>query len=182
MKLFRNLILILITINLYACASNPNYTASKTINKAPSWFKKLPKSKKFIYTRGTAVSADMQIAYDKAKLIAKESLADQINSLISSKTKTFAKESGILENTQTYQELEKTTINTVKEAAVVGFKEYKSLTLPVNNKFRVYYVAKYPVNKSDKILMDHIKEKSVLKQKLQASDAYKQLEAEINSN
>lgn len=179
MKYILKLLILPFLILLTNCETTPN---QRVLDETPKWFNKLPKSKKFIYTRGTAVSSDIQIAYDKAKLNAKRSLADQLQSLISAKTKTFAKESGLSENSQTYEELETTTINTVKEAAIIGFKEYKSKSVAISGKYRIYYVAEYPVKTANKVLVNQIKQKKLLQGQLNASKAYKDLEAEINRN
>ena len=119
---------------LQSCATDPRIVAEQqkakiakqSLKETPKWFKKLPKKKKVLYAKGTAVSGDMQLSIDKAKIAAKRSLAEKLESTISSKTKQFAKETGIDEMTEVYTELEQVTINSVKEASIVGFNEYKS--------------------------------------------------------
>ena len=156
--------------------------ASETIKEAPKWFNKLPKSKKFLYAKGTAVSGDMQMSMDKAIILAKNSLAEKLDSTISSKTKQFAKEVGMDELTELYTELERVIISTVKESNIVGFNEYKSKTIAVGSKYRTYYVLEYPLGSANKILISQIKNNALLEGSLQASKAYKELEKEIAGN
>ena len=125
----------------------------------------------------------MQLSIDKAKIAAKRSLAEKLESTISSKTKQFAKETGIDEMTEVYTELEQVTINSVKEASIVGFNEYKSKTVLIGSKYRAFYVLEFPIDKANKILLSQIKNNALVEQSIKASEAYKELEEEIqNSN
>jgi len=190
MKLFVYLIVLVSFVLLQSCATDPKILAEKqkakiaseTIKEVPKWFKKLPKSKKFLYAKGTQISSDMQMSIDKATLAAKRSLAEKLDSTISSKTKSFAKEVGMDELTELYTELEQVTINTVKEANIVGFKEYKSKTTATGSKYRTYFVLEYPLGSANKILISQIKNNALLEGSLQASKAYKELEKEIAGN
>ena len=191
MKLVTYIFILISFILLQSCATtNPEIAAEKakkeiakgTIEEQPKWFKKIPKSKKILYAKGTAISGDMQISIDKATISAKRSLADKLDSYISSKTKMFSKESGIDELSSIYSELEQVTINTIKEAHIVGFKEYKSETVVFGSKYRTYYVLEYPFGKANKILLSQIKNNALLEGSLQASTAYKELEKEIQGS
>ena len=190
MKLAAYIIILISFALLQSCATNPDVAAEKekieiakgTIKEQPKWFKKIPKSKKILYAKGTAISGDMQLSIDKATISAKRSLADKLDSYISSKTKTFAKESGIDELSSIYSELEQVTINTIKEAHIVGFKEYKSETVAFGSKYRTYYVMEYPFGKANKILIAQIKNNALLEGSVQASTAYKELEKEIQGS
>ena len=183
-------VLIISFVLLQSCATDPRIVAEQqkakiakqSLKETPKWFKKLPKSKKFLYAKGTAVSGDMQLSTDKATIAAKRSLAEKLDSTISSKTKQFAKEVGMGELTDLYSELEQVTINSVKEANIVGFNEYKSKTLAVGSKYRTYYVLEYPLGSANKILISQIKNNALLEGSLQASKAYKELEKEIAGN
>ena len=190
MRLSVYLIVLVSFVLLQSCATDPKILAEKqkekiaseTIKEAPKWFKKLPKNKKILYAKGTAVSSDMQLSIDKAKIAAKRSLAEKLESTISSKTKQFAKETGIDEMTELYTELEQVTINSVKEASIVGFNEYKSKTVLIGSKYRTFYVLEFPIDKANKILLSQIKNNALVEQSIKASEAYKELEEEIKSS
>ena len=158
MKLTTYIAILISFALLQGCVTtNPDVAKLKvtkaTIKEEPKWFTKLPKSKKILYAKGTALSGDMQLSLDKATIAAKRSLAETLDSYISSKTKTFAKESGLDEDTEMYSELEKVIINTVKEARIIGYREYKSETVASGSKYRTYYVLEYPFGKANKILV-----------------------------
>ena len=61
----------------------------KQVDLIPNWYLSHPKSEDNIYSSGTAVTPDMQLAMDIAVLNAKTTLADRINGRLSSKTKNF---------------------------------------------------------------------------------------------
>jgi len=187
-KLFTYLIVLVSFVLLQSCATDPKILAekekskiaAKAIKEQPKWYKKLPKNtKKNIYVRGTAVSKDMQLSMDKAVIAAKRTLAETLDSTISSKSKEFAKEISMDELGSLYSELEQVTINSIKEANIIGFKEYKSKTIAVGSTYRHYYVLEYPLGEANKILISQIKNNALLEGSLQASKAYKELEKEI---
>ena len=55
-------------------------------------------------------------------------------------------------------------------------------TVASGSKYRTYYVLEYPIGKANKILMSQIKNNALLEGSLQASEAYKELEKEIQGS
>ena len=190
MRLFVYLIVLVSFVLLQSCATDPKILAEKqkekiaseTIKEAPKWFKKLPKSKKILYAKGTAVSEDMQLSIDKATIASKRSLADKLDSYISSKTKLFAKEVGTGEISDIYSELEQVTINTIKEAQIIGFDVYKKKTIAIGSKYRTYTVVEFRYGKANKVLISRIKNNDLLEGSVSASKAFQDLEKEIQGN
>ena len=81
-----------------------------------------------------------------------------------------------------YSELEQITINTIKEAHIVGFKEYKSKTIIIGSKYRTYTVLEFLYGKANKILISQIKNNALLEGSVSASKAFQDLEKEIQGN
>ena len=162
---------------LFALALCGSSTAEEEI---PKWFTELPKSETMLYARGTAVSSDMQLSIDKASIAAKRNLADKLESIISSKTQLFVKEAGMDEDTKIYNELEQITSNTVNETKIGSYNEFKTKTLLIGSKYRTFFVLEYPISEAYKILIPKIKNNPALEDPVQASQAYKDLEEEIN--
>ena len=190
MRFIAYIFILISFVLLQGCATDPKIAKEKkdieyakgTVKEQPKWFEKLPKNKKVLYAKGTAISKDMQLSLNKATLNAKDSLADTLESYISSKTKTFAKESGLDEDTEMYSEVEKVVKSSVKETSTIGYREYKSETVASGSKYRTYYVLEYPFGKANKILVSQIKNSALLEGSLQASEAYKELEKEIQGS
>ena len=91
MKLAAYIIILFSFVLLQSCATTgvggdaeKRAIAKETLKQVPKWFTKLPKSKKILYAKGTAVSEDMQLSIDKATIASKRSLADKLDSYISS--------------------------------------------------------------------------------------------------
>ena len=187
MKLAAYIVILISFVLLQGCeTTNPNTAKLKvtkaTIKEEPKWFKKLPKSKKILYAKGTALSGDMQLSIDKATIAAKRSLAETLDSYISSKTKIFLKEVGAGELSDIYTEMEQVTIDTIKEAHIIGFDIYKKKTIEIGSKYRTYAVVEFLYGKANKILISQIKSNDLLEGSVSASKAFQDLEKEIQGN
>ena len=79
-------------------------------------------------------------------------------------------------------ELEQITINTIKEAHIVGFNEYKSKTIVIGSKYRTYTVVEFLYGKANKILISQIKNNALLEGSVSATKAFEDLEKEIQGN
>ena len=151
----------------------------ETVEELPDWYTELPRSDHAVYAAGTAISPDIQLAMDKSELNAKRSLADRINSALSSKIKEFVAEVGQDENTTVVTEAERVTTNLITEVNVAGYSRIDSKILAQGRQYRVYVLLEYPVGKANRILVDQIKKNRILESKLRASKAFKELEEDI---
>jgi hypothetical protein len=151
----------------------------KTVEELPIWYTKLPTDAHSVFAAGTATSPDLQLALDKGTLNAKRTLADRINSLLSSKMKEFVSEVGQGEDTIVVTEAERVTSNLITEVNVSGYSQSDAKVLAQGNRYRAYVLLKYPVGKANRILVDQVKKNRVLEGKLRASKAFKELEDEI---
>ena len=151
----------------------------QAVDELPSWYLNLPKEANSVFAAGTATSPDLQLAMDKGTLNAKRTLADRINSLLSSKMKEFVTESGQGEDTIVLTEAERVTSNLITEVNVAGYSQEDAKVVPQGSKYRAYVLLRYPVGKANSILLDQVKKNRVLEGKLRASKAFTDLEAEI---
>lgn len=185
------------TLTLAACASpqpgSPAFTAQQeqqkqqarveavksSADETPTWFVTPPTDEYSIYSAGTATSADLQFAVDKAVLGAKRSLADRVNSKLSSKLKEFISESGGAENPQVLAESEKVTSNLITEVNLAGYDVTQKKIAPVGTQYRVWVLLQYPLGNANRILVDQVNKNSQLQGKLKASKAFQELEQDI---
>lgn len=185
------------TITLAACASPQPGTPAGTAQQAqqkqearvdavkasvsdlPSWFTSPPTDEFSIYAPGTAASADLQFAEDKAVLGAKRALADRINSKLSSKMKEFLSESGAGEDTQVQAESERVTSNLITEVNLSGYNITEKKFVPAGTQYRAYVLLQYPLGQANRILVDQIHKDNILQGKLRASKAFQELEKDI---
>jgi len=188
---------ILGALTLAACASpqpgSPAWTASQeqkkqevraetikaSVDDLPSWYASPPNDEFSIYAAGTATSTDLQFAEDKAVLGAKRSLADRINSKLSSKMKEFLSESGAGENTQVMAESERVTSNLITEVNLSGYTITEKKFIPAGQQYRAYVLLQYPLGSANRILVDQVNKNSLLQGKARASKAFQELEKDI---
>jgi hypothetical protein len=193
------LIAILGSLTLVACtapqAGTPEWTAQQdqkrqdaradavkaAVDEMPSWVTNPPTDEFSIYAAGTATSADLQFAEDKAVLGAKRSLADRINSKLSSKMKEFLSESGTAENTQALAESERVTSNLITEVNLSGYNVTQKKFFPAGQQYRSYVLLQYPLGNANRILVDQVNKNSLLQGKVRASKAFQDLEKDIES-
>lgn len=155
---------------------------SDSVSKAPVWYTQPPAEINSIFASGSEVSTDMQMSMDMAVLSAKRALASQIGNRLSSKMKEFAMQVGSNEDPQVNREIERVTKNVVTEVNLAGVVREKSELIPQGRAYRSYVLLRYPLGESNRMLVDQMKKNSVLRTKLLAADAYKELEKEIDDS
>lgn len=152
-----------------------------TVDETPSWFLNPPREDLAIYAPGTSTSSDMQLALDKAVLSAKRTLADTLNSLLSSKMKQFVAESGAGEDAVVLSETERVTTNLITETTLAGYSRTQAKVIPQGSQYRAYVLLQYPTGSANKVLMDRVKQERGLESKLRSSKAFQELEQEIQA-
>ena len=151
------------------CASS-TYTikkeGNKTVKKVPAWYmadiaenkacdkKRFGKSKnkECIYGVGTAVSPDLNLAIEKAKMIAKAELADIIKGEMNKQSKQFITELGKTETKTIVSEVESVLVNVIKDTKVRGYEIFEQdVTLTKNNYYRAWIGLRLPMGEFNKM-------------------------------
>ena len=149
--------------------------------KYPSWYTQSPKDAKdgALYAVATEYSKDMQFAVDKTMLSAKRELASRFSSHVSSMFKDFTAEVGEADG-DVVREIERTTKKVIREVNLVGVERtHFKVQHDKNGGYRAWVQLRYSVDESNKILMAEIKRNRQLNAKLQATQAFKELQDEI---
>ena len=133
----------------------------RILNKVPQWFvdaeisKGLVKNRdaeNFIYGVGSGESPDLQMAIDKAILIAKASLADQLQGELNKRANYFVTENGKEGNKKVVYKIDQTIVNIIKETKVQGYEEWQKAVFETpNGTYRVYIGLKYGVGEANKL-------------------------------
>ena len=106
----------------------------------------------FIYGVGSGESPDLQMAIDKAILIAKASLADQLEGELNKRADYFVTENGKEGNKKVVSKIEQTIVNIIKETKVQGYEEWhKAVFETPNNTYRVYIGLKYGIGEANRL-------------------------------
>lgn len=150
-----------------------------TVGDIPSWFIAPPQEAGALFATGTSTSGDLQLAMDKAVLNAKRSLADVVNSSISSKMKEFLTETGSGEDTEVLSEVERITSNLITETNVAGYSRVKADIIPSGTQYRAYVLLRFPLGEANRILVKQVKDNKLVEARVRASKAFQELEQDI---
>ena len=142
----------------------------RILNKVPQWFIDAQVEKglitnrdaeNFIYAVGSGESPDLQMAMDKAILVAKASLADQLEGMLNKRSNYFITEDGKEGNKQVASKIDQTTVNIIKDTKVRGYEEWhKAVFETPNNTYRVYIGLKFGVGDANR-LAEYIKDNAI---------------------
>ena len=166
--MIRIIIIALLALTLANCADKTykvkqeaKIEDGRILNEVPQWFvdanidKGLIKNRDaddFIYGVGSGTSPDLQLAIDKAIMIAKASLADQLQGEMNKRADLYITEVGQEGNKQVATKVEQTIVNIIKNTKVQGYEEWQKAVLetPIGT-YRVYVGLKYGVGEANKL-------------------------------
>ena len=133
----------------------------QVLNEVPQWYIDAEVKKglitnrdadQFIYGVGTSVSPDLQLAINKATMVAKADLADQINGELNARSEQFITELGQEGNKQVASRVEETIVNVISSTTVVGYDEFaKDIFITSDQNYRVYIGLKWGYNDKNKL-------------------------------
>ena len=137
------------------------------LNKVPQWYIDAQVEKglitnrdaeNFIYGVGSGESPDLQMAMDKAILIAKASLADQLQGEMNQRSELYITEIGSNTNKEVASKIESTIVNVIAKTMVQGYETWEKAVYetPVGQ-YRVYIGLKMGVGDANR-LADYIAE------------------------
>lgn len=145
------------------CASNYNVKNEsddgQILTQVPKWYIDSEEQRglldrknkhSYIYGVGSAVSASLQIAIDKATMQAKADLADQIRSYINKDLEYAAAEKGSESSESLETEMRLTTRNLISNMNVAGYEEWnKGVFVTAQQQYRVYVGLKWTRSKKN---------------------------------
>ena len=161
-----------ISLTMAACANTQypveleaNVDKGRTLNLVPQWYidanidKGLIKNRdadKYIYAVGQGTSPDLQLAVEKAVIVAKANLADQLEGEMNKRTELYITEVGQEGSKEIASKVESTIVNVIQKIKVQGYEEWnKDVYETPNGEYRVYIGLKMGVGNANK-LFDYI--------------------------
>ena len=157
----------LLALGLTNCAQT-NYKVKqevkeegRTLNQVPQWYidAKIDKgfvfnrdADLFIYSVGQGSSPDLQLAIEKAMMIAKAELADKLEGQMNKRTDLYITEIGQEGNKEVVSKVEEVIVNVVKETMIQGYESWeKAVYETPDGEYRVYIGLKMGVGDSNKL-------------------------------
>ena len=117
-----------------------------------SWITKKDDDKVCVFGVGTAVSPDLNLAIEKAKMIAKAELADIIKGEMNKESKQFIKELGKTETKTIVTEVESVLVNIIKDTPVRGYEIFEQdVTLTKAGYYRAWIGLRLPMGEYNKM-------------------------------
>ena len=190
------ILIIAIMLFVAACSGttkvkNEGETKTGMIEEIPSWYAEKKgnkgvlnqKDKFYVYGVGTATSPDLQLAMEKAKIIAKADIADVLQGEINGKSQTYIEEVGQDMAKTTVTETNNTIINIIKNTQVQGYEQWKvEVSITPNKEYRVWMGLQLPLGEYNK-LVDYVKHQAALQLNSisKGEERFEELEDEISA-
>ena len=170
------IVIALLALGLTNC-SQSSYKVKKEVNKegrvlnkVPQWYidAKVDKgfifnknADKFIFAVGQGNSPDLQLAIEKAMMIAKAELADKLQGQMNKRTDLYITEIGSEGNKKVVSKIEETIVNVVRDTMIQGYEAWeKAVYETPNGEYRVYIGLKIGVGDANR-LADYIAKSAV---------------------
>ena len=169
MKQMKILSVLIMSVMLTNCAGNykiKKESGNKVVDSVPKWYmadineSKACEAKLFgkdknrvcIYGVATAVSPDLNLAIEKAKMLAKSELADIIKGEMNKESKQFITELGKTETKSVVTEVESVLVNVIKNTKVRGYEIFEQdVTLTKQNYYRAWIGLRLPLGEYNKM-------------------------------
>ena len=172
----KTIIIALLALTLTNCA-NTNYKVKqevkeegRVLNQVPQWYidAKIDKgfvfnrdADLFIYSVGQGSSPDLQLAIEKAMMIAKAELADKLRGQMNKRTDLYITEVGQEGNKEVVSKVEEVIVNVVRETMIQGYESWeKAVYETPDGEYRVYIGLKMGVGDAN-MLAEYIAKNAI---------------------
>jgi hypothetical protein len=196
--MIRLMIITILGMLLGACANtglNQNYEIKaekeNTLSVIPAWYLNQIKQKEVcnlnsveskgtdkqcLFGTGTAVSPDLNLAIEKAKMLAKADIADVIKGEMNKQSKQFITELGKTEQKTIVSQVESTLVNVIQNTPVRGYEVFATEVTTTNQGYyRAWVGLKLPLGEYNKMYHYNIEEvANSYKLKEKADQAFKE--------
>tara|TARA_X000001382_G_C3092195_1_gene153914 strand:+ start:33 stop:641 length:609 start_codon:yes stop_codon:yes gene_type:complete len=133
----------------------------RLLNEVPQWYidAEIEKglitdrdAEDYIYAVGQGTSPDLQLAVEKAIMIAKASLADQLEGEMNKRSELYITEIGQEGDKDVASKVESTIVNIIEKTKVQGYEEWnKAVYETVDGQYRVYVGLKMGVGDANRL-------------------------------
>ena len=170
-----------LTLCSLGCASS-GQGGQKMKKGLPDWYENPPNGDaQHLYAAAEAKSRDMTVATRKAKLDARTDLAQQMAAKVQNLEKLFSEEVGTDAESELLQQFTSATKAVTSETLHGTQEEKKEVHDLADGTIRVYVLMSLPIGAANQALMDKIKANEHLYTRFRASQAFEELNAEMEA-
>ena len=165
--MMKTILIALLALTLTNCASNTYKVKQeakeegRVLNQVPQWYIDAGVEEGIIFNRdanlyvygvGQGSSPDLQLAIEKAMMIAKAELADKLHGQMNKRTELYITEIGSEGNKEVASKIEEVIVNVVKKTKIQGYEMWeKAVYETPNQEYRVYIGLKMGVGDANKL-------------------------------
>ena len=163
----KTILIALLALTLTNCAGNTYKVKQeakeegRVLNQVPQWYidAKIDKgliinrdANLYVYGVGQGSSPDLQLAIEKAMMIAKAELADKLHGEMNKRTDLYITEIGSEGSKEVASKSEEVIVNVVKKTKIQGYEMWeKAVYETPNQEYRVYIGLKMGVGEANKL-------------------------------
>ena len=186
--MMKTMLIALLALTLTNCAGNTYKVKQeakeegRVLNQVPQWYIDAKIDKGFVFDRdadlyvysvGQGSSPDLQLAIEKAMMIAKAELADKLEGQMNKRTDLYITEIGQEGNKEVVSKVEEVIVNVVKETMIQGYESWeKAVYETPDGEYRVYiglkmgvgdanYLAEYIAKNANKVDVDTLAKNAI---------------------
>ena len=155
-----------------------NEALEERISQIPDWYNKPPKSDYAFYGVGDSLQNDLRTARRSATLSARADIAAQLEVYVTGKASSFADgdTSNATGNSDIFEEVIKST---VREINLNGASIKETKVVASGGKVQAFVLVEFPKGDANQELVKQIKKNAKLTQRARRSEAFKELEKEV---
>ena len=178
MKTFKIIAILMIGILLIAgCSKNKQVKGHKDVYQ-PDWYN-LQSSPEYVQTYGMATKVNQNSSFDAARANAMLQAAQHVETYVKGMVKNYEEEAGVVDPTVTA--LTSKVVKEISNAKFTNVLVTKQKTIELDNgRFQTFVRVSIPKETVNKNLMDKIKNEEALYNQFKASQAFDELEKEID--
>ena len=145
----------------YKVKQEANIKDNRLLNEVPQWYIDAQiddgiilnrDADKYIYSVGQGTSPDLQLAIEKATMIAKAALADQLQGEMNQRTELYITEIGSNTNKEVASKIESTIVNVIAKTMVQGYEVWEKAVYETSvGQYRVYIGLKMGVGDANRL-------------------------------
>jgi hypothetical protein len=160
------------------CGGGQKAMQSASEGEIPDWYSRAPQDPNSVFGVNTAISQDLQLAYDKATTGARADIGRQVEVKVTGLQKRFEEETGVGQDAQLLQQYTQAT-KTVVSTTLSGTRVKEKVHFKDGDLYRAYVLVEYPLGSVNEALLEAIRKNEQLYTRFRASQTFKELEADV---